>query len=281
MNLSDFIPPIVTKLARRIRHSNQLFDSYDSAYSSLSSVGYEEDSLVAVVYEKTKRYRDILMSQRPLVFDSSSLSDLSSLRTFVGLCLATSKKELNVLDFGGACGAHYFLARALIGNRVNLRWHVVETPIMANTARGLEDGRIRFYDDLIKAKSEFELIDLVFSSSALQCVPRPYEFLTFLTECGALNVFITRGGLSTFPKELIIIQESKLSNSGPGPMPQGMRDSVVKFPVTFGQKSKFEEIINKNYLIQVQFHEEKNVYWAGEYPIDYYGYFGSLRSTVT
>lgn len=274
MNLRDFIPPIATKLVARIRHSSQLFDSYESAYSSLSSAGYEEDSLVAVVYEKTKRYRDLL-SQRPLV------PDISALRAFVGLSLAISKKELNVIDFGGACGAHYFLAKALIGNRINLRWHVVETPIMANTARGLEDSQLKFYDDLTAAKSDLEHIDLVFSSSALQYVPQPYEFLTQLTECGALNIFITRGGLSTFHKELFIIQVSKLSNSGPGPMPQGMRDSLVKFPVTFAQKSKFEEIISKNYLIQVQFHEDKNVYWAGGYPIDYYGYFGSLRSTVT
>ena len=97
--------------------------------------GTEEDVKVTVVYEKTKRYRDLLMSQRPLV------PDITALRTFVGLSLAISKKELNVVDFGGACGAHYFLAKALIGNRINLRWHVVETPTMANIARGLEDGR--------------------------------------------------------------------------------------------------------------------------------------------
>ena len=83
------------------------------------------------------------------------------------------------------------------------------------------------------------------------------------------------------PKELFIIQVSKLSTSGPGPMPQGMQDRLIKFPITIARKKGVEEIISKNYLIQIQFNEDKNVYWAGNHPIDSYGYFGSLRSTVT
>jgi putative methyltransferase (TIGR04325 family) len=107
------------------------------------------------------------MSQRPLI------SDIPSLRSFVALSLAISRKELNVIDFGGACGIHYFFVKVLFGNRVSLRWHVVETPRMGSAAVDMEDGQLKFFDDLEKAKSELGRVDLLFSSGALQCVSQP------------------------------------------------------------------------------------------------------------
>lgn len=276
MKLKDFVPPIVVKLAKR-KQSASLFTSYESALAACKS-GYEEDDLVNVVYEKTRRYRDILITQRPLV------SEINSLRTYtsVGLSLAIArKKELNVIDFGGACGAHYFLSKIVFGDRINLRWHVVETPKMVSKASGLSglgDGQLKFFDDLQKAKSGLGRVDLLFSSGALQYVPRPYEFLKQLTECRADNIFITRVGFSTLPKELVIVQKSNLSANGPGPMPEGMRDRVIQYPVTFARKDKFEEILSQNYTIKILFNEDKGAYLAGNHSIDMYGYFGSLKN---
>lgn len=276
MNLRDFVPPIIVERLRKIKQgSNELFNSYESAIAKCKR-GYEENSVVMVVYEKTKRYRDALISERPLV------SDITSLRTFVGLSLANSGKDLNVIDFGGACGAHYFLAKAfLLCSRVGLRWHVVETPNMVNIASGLEDGQLKFYDDLEKAKNELGRVDIVFTSGALQYVPQPCESLKRLTECGASSIFITRVGLSTLSSELIAIQTSNISSNGPGPMPAGMKDGIIQYPVTFARKDKFEEIISKNYQIQIQFNEDKRAYSFGKYSIDMYGYFGLLKTTST
>ena len=142
MKLKDFVPPILVERLRNIKlASNKLFNSYESAIAECNR-GYEEDSVVMVVYEKTKRYRDNMISVKPLV------SDIRSLSTFAGLSLAISGKYLNVIDFGGACGAHYFFTKALLSSRVHLRWHVVETPNMVNMASSLEDGQLKFYDDL-------------------------------------------------------------------------------------------------------------------------------------
>jgi hypothetical protein len=46
------------------------------------------------------------------------------------------------------------------------------------------------------------------------------------------------------PKELINVQKSNLSCNGPGPMPEGMKDGEIQYPVTFARKDKFEEILN-------------------------------------
>jgi len=214
MHLKEFVPPIVVRglkaifVKKETKEGERIFNSYESAIAECKS-GYEEDSLVTVVYEKTKRYRDAL-SQKPLRVD------MSSLRTFVGLSLPNSGKNLNVLDFGGACGAHYFLAKSLFVDRVRLRWHVVETPKMVNIARNLETDELKFYDNLEKATNELGKIDIVFTSGALQYVPKPYEMLVKLTECGASSLFITRVGLSTLTNEFIVVQTSNLSSNGPG-----------------------------------------------------------------
>ncbi|MDQ5987594.1 MAG: hypothetical protein CSYNP_03339 [Syntrophus sp. SKADARSKE-3] len=273
MQLKDFVPPIVVKLAKRIKKSHKLYKSYENALDVCKS-GYEEDDIVNVVYEKTRLYRDLLLIQHPFV------SDITSLRTLVGLNLAIRGRELNVIDFGGACGAHYFISKSIFGESIRLRWHVVETPKMVSKAIGLEDGQLKFFDDLRIARNAIGRADLVFSSSALQYVPRPYEFLERLIECSANNIFITRVGLSPLPKELIIVQKSNLSANGPGPMPHGMRDGVVQYPAMFARKDKFEEILSQNYSINIMFTEDKGAYQAARHSIDMYGYFCSIKNSI-
>jgi putative methyltransferase (TIGR04325 family) len=270
MQLKDFIPPIVVKLARRSKQSQKTYNSYEEAQSICES-GYEDGDLANVVYEKTRIYRETLTKQNPFV------AEINSLRTLIGLSLANHGNELNVIDFGGACGAHYFIAKVVFGERLKLRWHVVETPNMASKAVALEDGQLKFFSDLQKARCDFDRVDLVFSSGALQYVPQPYKFLEQLIECGADNIFITRVGLSTSSRELVVVQESNLSANGPGPMPNGMRDRIAQYPVTFARKDKFEEIISQRYSIDILFEEDKGSYQAANQPIDMYGYFGTLK----
>ena len=91
-------------------------------------------------------------------------------------------------------------------------------------------------------------------------------------------MFFTKIGLSTLQKELITIQNSSLSGNGPGPIPEGMRDKKIQYPVTFARRDKFEEILRKNYSIDIQFNEDKGSYQAANHAIDLYGYFCSKKT---
>jgi putative methyltransferase (TIGR04325 family) len=196
----------------------------------------------------------------------------------IALGLSTRpKRELNVIDFGGACGAHYFLAKMVFGRRFDLRWHVVETPGIVLRARELEDGTLKFYDRLTEARSELGHVDLIFSSSALQYVPEPYAFMEELAKCGADNIYLTKIGLSALPIDLISIQKSRLSENGPGPLPKGITDREIRYPVTFPQKQKLESIIKRDYAIQILFEEYKGAYRAGRHAIDMFGYYCTLK----
>ena len=274
MHLKEFIPPI---LLRVIRKSNVLdskvYASYHEAALACSNYGYEQEALVNIVFEKTKRYRDLLYTQRPLEVD------MTNVRTPLGLCLALKSivNEMHVIDFGGACGAHYFIAKALFGERVKLKWYVVESSAMARKGKALENGELRFFDDLSIAKAQIAQLDLVFSSGTLQYVPDPYMTLKDLTECGAECIFLTRWGLIIGERELVCVQESTLSSNGPGPLPNGMADGVARYPMIAVRKDRVEQILDERYEIRMQFSEDRGAYRLDGHSIDMYGFFGEVR----
>ncbi len=271
MQLKDFVPPILIRVTRKIiALDSKVYSSYQEAALACSNYGYEQGAVVNVVFEKTKRYRELLRAQKPLEID------LSNVRAPLGLTLALGDvvKEIRVIDFGGACGAHYLVAKALFGERIKLRWYVVETSAMARKAKALENNELKFFDDLSIARTEIGEPDLVFSSGALQCVPDPYISLKDLTECSARYIFLTRWGLTTGNKDLVCVQESKLSWNGPGALPDGMTDGVTRYPMTAARKDRVEQILKEKYDIRMQFNEDKGAYRLDGHNIDMYGYFG-------
>lgn len=279
MRASDLVPPLLSRLIRRCGRLMRLgdreairFRDYGSALAECGR-GYEDDALVEVICTKTERYRDRLRSRGPVA------SAPEPLHVMIGLGLMRLPgDDLNVLDFGGGCGAHYFLVDALIGDRTELHWHVIETPKLAVRAREFEDGRLRFYADLETAREEMDRVDLVFSSGALQYVPRPYETLENLTKCRGSNLLLTRIPLTTSTKELILVQESKLSDNGPGPMPSGISDRLVTYPVTVARKEKFEAILNRDYSTRLIWRDNARVCPARECCVGSFGYFADLKT---
>ena len=271
MRLKDFIPSPLRKLSCCSKQSQRTYGSYAEAQAGCDS-GYEETDLVEVVYEKTRVYRDRLMQQKPFVAEAGDL------RTLFGLSLPARGNVLHVIDFGGACGAHYFMARQAWGDRLKLQWHVVETPAMAAKGTALEDGQLKFFSDIQQARSDWDHVDLVFSSGALQYVPHPYQSLQLLLECDAQHLFLTRLGLTISGKEQIVLQESNLVANGPGPALPGMQDRVVRYPVTFSRKEVMEGMLSKRYAIDVLFEEDKAAYRAAGEAIDTFGYFATRKS---
>jgi len=273
MAFKEFVPPILRSWLRKTQPNPpgaQWYASYAAAFAACHG-GYEDAQLMRTVYEKTRLYRDRLAAQTPRV------CDLSALRTLGGLSLAITKRDVNVLDFGGACGAHYFLASAVLGDRVRFRWHILETAPMAAVAQGLADGHVHFFDSLPRATEALEPIDVVFSSGALQYVPDPYATLSALTQCGAAALFLTRLGLTRQSAAVITIQTSTLRTNGPGPLPAGMPDGPVTYPIVFPSQEQVEAIITSNYTLDIRFEEEQHAYSVGNMGINMYGYFATRR----
>src|SRR5213593_2108868 len=152
------------------------YATYGDALRQCTERGYENDDIVRVVLEKTRRLRDELQ-QRSLRGVTLSTPSEISLGTLV---LTIRAPGLRVLDFGGACGAHYFLARAMLPVSRRLRWVVVETPAMAKAATVLANDELSFSSSVTDAAAHLKPVDLLHTSGTLQCVDTPEVWLRTL-----------------------------------------------------------------------------------------------------
>lgn len=197
-----------------------------------------------MVVRKTLRYRDeLLEASTPAPVDATSAYSLFAL-----LLSAEAQGQINVIDFGGAAGAHYFLARALLPNTTRLNWRVVETPAMVKHATSeLSDDELRFCSDLGEAAGSMGEVDLLHTSGTLQCVASPYADLKQLFNIQAKYILLNRLGVTKGDHDVITIHQSRLSWNGPGPMPAGMTDHTIAYPFVFPQESLLRGIIQETY----------------------------------
>ena len=140
-NFRAFLSKAVNKAVRRYINDELQpinFNSYDEALLQCDT-GYSNDYLLDIIYKKTINYRDYVYSQKPLA------ADYAISRQLLIISILGKKKSLKVVDFGGACGAHYFIANHFLKDSVDIKWHVVETHNMVQKGKLLEDGKLRFF----------------------------------------------------------------------------------------------------------------------------------------
>jgi putative methyltransferase (TIGR04325 family) len=129
--LKAFLPPIVVEIIQSRRNRAVVYPSYTAALADAD--GYQDMALVKAIAAKGKIFRDTIIETKQL--------DLASLRTVIALAVSLRSKTLKVIDFGGAAGTHFFMAKAILGNSVKLDWRIVETPgmVQAVTEAGLNN----------------------------------------------------------------------------------------------------------------------------------------------
>lgn len=269
--LRSLVPPIVMDARRKLRPSCPAFGSYLAALNSCST-GYNADQIAEVVVQKTLRHRADLAT-------GAAVSDMRTVT--LALAVRTAAGEtLNCLDFGGAAGAHYLQVKQLFGDAIKIRWHVVETASMvAMASRAMTGDELAFFADIESAAAAFPgPVDLVLSSGTLQYTPDPVAAVHRLCAVGAAHMLITRTALADVPLEKrSIVQTCRLSENGPGPMPAGLVDGVVQYPVTFADRAAVEQSLVERYSIDMRFSEDRGVYMIGAQPVSMYGYLASRR----
>jgi len=274
MNIRDFAPPIAVRTAKRIYTRLKpppIYTSYADAMKACNE-GYEDTRLIDVIFEKTKIYRDQLFSKGVYVCDTTS-----PLVLFGAALSAIGQHDVRVLDFGGSCGAHYFLVKAILGSKIRFQWHVVETAATVRKAHALETDELKFFDDLTEAVQRLEYIDLMHSSGTLQCVPAPYDTLQELIKCNSKMLLLRRLAFTLGNFDLVTIHETPISSNGPGPLPPGMPNGVIRYPFQFIQRSRFEAIVNSKYNILAQFNDDTGIFQIGKDPLVGGAYLGERK----
>lgn len=219
-----------------------MFSSYEDAMSECCGFGYEGSALVETVMQKTIAYRDSL-SKEP-VKSAASISDLALLLSLEWLRAERSSGPVNVLDFGGACGGHYFFASSVWARR-SFKWHVVETEAMAARAQALSTEQLSFFDTIRDATSTLGTVDLLHCSGVFQYVPDPYVVLKVLLATKPRLFVFSRLALTTGDREVVVVHESRLGDNGPGPMPAGIEDQTCRYPCQLIRKDILDGIIEE------------------------------------
>ncbi len=241
---------------RRASSPSPLFATFQEAAACCNGSAYGSGVIEAVVFRKTELQRQQINRSAGRAADETNLQSLLP----VCLALGAEKKSLSVIDFGGACGAHYFAARGLLDKTISLRWHVVETPAMATRAQALADGELSFESSLSEAVALLDQPDLVLSSGTLQYVPDPYACVRELAACRPQCLAITRVPVTGERHDLITIDETRLSAHGPGTMPDGFTDAAVRVPMTVPSEEKLCSLINETHDVMVKLSDKSEVH---------------------
>jgi putative methyltransferase (TIGR04325 family) len=265
--IKDILPPILVKLSQKLVTKHKVasgkeqlvYSSYNEALKFSSNDAYEENELLEVIFKKTKRFAEELKSGIVPVWETSAYSIIGLINPIV----ESKKDTITVLDFAGACGAHYFHVRSLLSKEIKLKWVVVETNSMINYAKELENEELTFCDNFSDAKNKLGEIDLLHASSALQCVDNPDKYLNELLKCEAKWLLLNRLGFNKIDRDVVTIHASKLSWNGIGELPEGYTDRWIKYPFIFISENKFLNALKKTYKVVARFDDK-----SAMYPVD-------------
>jgi putative methyltransferase (TIGR04325 family) len=216
---------------------------------------YEDIELCTMIADKTKNFAERL-KKKPYALNGTNIFLSVAIYDFL---INSSAETINIIDFGGACGAHYFESRRFFPSRIKFRWHVVETSEMVKAAKNsrLGNDELYFYDDMDTIKSE---IDFIHSSGALQYVSDYSQYLLRLMEFDAKYMLFNRMMFNENDFDFVTVQKSKLSANGPGPMPEKYDDKDIFYPHTTISYKKFSEILKKKYEFIWEFDEPSGSY---------------------
>ena len=260
--IKNLLPPIFFNFLLNI------YKNLKNKKNSYSVDTYDSDLIAKIVIEKNIIFRDNLTSNNGL--------DFSGLRTIIGVTLAgldTNIKELNVLDFGGGGGYHYFISKIILNDNIKLNWNVVETKSIVDFSESVSNNELKFYKSIEDASIDNDRFDLIIASSSIQYCKNQEEILRQLIALNSKNIFITRTPFTTNTPFVNSIQFSKLSNNGPGNLPEGYEDCIISYPIYIMNLLDFEKEFLNNYNLKFKLLEEKNAFYIDNVPFDTYGFF--------
>lgn len=237
--IQEFIPPITKKIARKLLGAKSVFNNFDEANNAVSKFnGYDDNQLIEIIYNKTLQYIETLNSgSTKLVLDAHHLFLL------MVISLINKRDKIRVLDFGGAFGTHYFIAKRIFKD-FDFEWTVVELPEVIKLGKPLENHELSFLD----IQGDFDTVigdfDLVLTSATLQHMPVPEQTLSFLAKHRAPYFALLRLGLTPSVDDLWTIHKAHFKDCGPGKPIANCPNKVAAFTFCMMSENKVDNLLS-------------------------------------
>jgi len=234
--LDKLIPTAVSTPIRqrffRVRWEGD-YDSWTAAQND--STGYGNGAIVRRVVEAARSVRDGKMRyDRDGVAFAEEPPRWFAQAAFAALARPLERR-INILDFGGALGSHFFQHRSLKPSPFGWNWAVVEQSHL--TAIGREEfqtSELRFFDSP-SAASEPHSPDVVLLGGVLPYLPNPFEVLA--------------GLLEQKPRMVILERTSFVINGGSRLTVQHVPRSIyaASYPCWYLDRAKFDAVFAAAY----------------------------------
>ena len=274
-NLIILLKKILFKLDNIFKESEKISEVYFSYQNAIDSCdSYVDEDLIKVVAAKGKVFKENFKINKDILtydFNNFQIKRLVNLISMLNI----KDKNINILDFGGGAGHHYYLVQNLINSKFDLNWIVFETKELTKECKdlGLESNNLKFvssFDDI--RNLEF---DVIYSNYAISYTDDPYTYLTNLLNLNFKKFYMTNTSIGEFDEDYIIgIQESDLKTNGVGrDIPQNLNISnkKIRYPFTIMNRLNFEKIINQNSDIIYTIKEQDSAYKTAKGNFDLYG----------
>lgn len=244
-------PPVVwtgfNAIRRRLSslwkpHSYGWFGDYSSWEEASTHVtGYEtQEILEKALAAELRVHRGAAAFERDTV--AFALPD-HSWPTLAALmyCAAASGGNLRVVDFGGGLGSTWSQYRDLWLALPEVRWCIVELPSYVKMGKDLlQDNNLSFHDTIEEAQSHSHA-SVFFSSSVLQYLCKPYEFLADVAARDFEFICLDRIGCSLDGRDRLTVQRV---------------DPVIydaSYPCWFLSQERIRMVVGSKFECQFQF----------------------------
>jgi len=185
--------------------------------------------------------------------DNLRHSSSTILHAIEGILLFANKNGLpigsriNILDFGGACGLNFFIARYLLPN-FSLKSIVVETSQMAkyNNDRNRHSD-LSFISNINEISNLSFKPDILICNSSLQYSQNPCETLRELLTFSPSVCYISRTPLTDLNYSQKLIQKSKLKNNGPTSNKTNVFSKKIYYPLNIEPFIKIQQLLDSHF----------------------------------
>jgi putative methyltransferase (TIGR04325 family) len=190
----DWLPPAVSRAARRWRANDSRFDGPVGNWHEAAERcgGYDAAAILKAVLDATLKVKrgEAAYERDSVAFDEIDIN----WPVAAGLLRAAARSQgrLTVLDFGGALGSSYFQNRGMLQGLPWLRWNVVEQPhFVAAGQAHVQDETLRFHGT-IEAGCAESPPNAVLLSSVLQYLRDPFAVVEQVVRLAPEVVIVDR-----------------------------------------------------------------------------------------
>ena len=205
------VPPIAFDIIKFVKLKKTFYgfkgNYIDWKTAAAQCTGWESNDILEKVSQSTLNVKkNLSFFERDGELVSSQNYNFPVL-AFLLRCINHEELELNVIDFGGSFGSHYFRFKPFLNPAYELNWSVVEQQHYVEHAnKNFKNAELKFYTSIKEALLDNKT-NTFLSSGTIQYLEKPYEFINNLINDSFDYIILDRIFMIEHQSDRIVIQE--------------------------------------------------------------------------